>query len=312
MEDFVAHPELIPRERLRALSQKSDAPGLRHLGQHLAALCLTGTGVLYLADTLWVLPAMTVHGILLSFLFSPLHESVHGTAFRSRWLNDRTADFCGFFIAYPRLMYRSFHFAHHRYTQDPVRDPEMGLRKPTCFREYLIWVSGWRYWVTKIGTLIRFAVSGEAKAHFIAKQAEPGLVRESRMALGGYAAIAAIGLLTDPLVPLMLWVGPALLGQPFLRAYLLTEHTGCASGPNMLENVRTVLAGPIVRWLAWNMPYHTEHHTFPSIPFHALPAAHRDIRDRLVHVASSHAAFTVGILRSYARSNAPAHPPAHG
>lgn len=312
MEDFVAHLDLIPRERLRALSQKSDAPGLRRLAQHFAALGATGTGVLYLADTIWVLPAMAVHGILLVFLFCPLHESVHGTAFRSRWLNDRTADLCGFLTVYPRLMYRSFHFAHHRYTQDPERDPEMTLRKPTDFRGYLFWVSGSRYWVTKMGTLIRFAVSGEAKAPCIAKQAEAGLVRESRIVLGGYAAIAAIGLLTDPMIPLLLWVGPALLGQPFLRAYLLTEHTGCASGPNMLENVRTVLAGPIVRWLAWNMPYHTEHHTFPSVPFHALPAAHREIGDRLVHVTPSHAAFNVELLRGYARTAAPAHPPAHG
>jgi len=25
----------------------------------------------------------------------------------------------------------------------------------------------------------------------------------------------------------------------------------------------------------WNMPYHSEHHLYPSIPFHALPQAHQ-------------------------------------
>ena len=30
----------------------------------------------------------------------------------------------------------------------------------------------------------------------------------------------------------------------------------------------------LVRFLAWNMPYHAEHHAHASIPFHALPRAH--------------------------------------
>lgn len=306
MEDFVALPDLIPRDRLRALSQKSDGPATLHLAQHLGALCLTGGAILWLQATPWVWPLMVVHGVLLVFLFSPLHECVHATAFRTRWKNDRTADLCGFLTVYPRLMYRSYHFAHHRYTQDPERDPELSMKKPTNLREYLAWISGRYYWVGKFGLLFRWAFTGRAKANYIAPQAEKGLVREARLVLSGYAAIAAIGLLTDPLILLKLWVGPALVGQVFLRLYLVTEHTGCASGPNMLENVRTVLAGPFVRWLAWNMPFHTEHHTFPSVPFHALPAVHAEIRDKLVHVSPSHAAFNAELVRGFSRTEAPA------
>jgi fatty acid desaturase len=307
MEDFVALPDLVPRDKLHALSQKSDAPGIARLTQHLGALTLTGAGILYLADTLWVWPAMVVHGILLVFLFCPLHEAAHGTAFRSRWLNNRTGDVAGFLTLYPRLMYRVYHFAHHRHTQDPERDPELALKKPETYREYAVWVSGWRYWTSKGRTVLRYAFTGEAKAPFIPKQMEKKLVRESRLVLLGYAAIAVIAALTDPMIVLMLWIGPALLGQPFLRAYLLTEHTGCSNGPNMLENVRTILAGPVVRWLAWNMPYHTEHHVFPSIPFHALPAAHREISDSLIHVSPSHAGFNASLLQSFAPGGAKAH-----
>ena len=306
MEDFVARQDLIDRDRLRALSQKSDRPGLIRIAIHLGMLCVTGAAVLSVRDTFWVLPAMVVHGIVLAYLFCPLHEATHGTAFRTRWLNDRVGDLCGFLTVYPRLMYRSFHFAHHRYTQDPERDPELGLRKPTRISEYLVWISGWYYWTGKFGTLFRWAFTGKAEAHFVHKRDEAGLVREARLVLGGYAMIAVIGILTDPVIPLVLWAIPAILGQPFLRGYLITEHTGCAGGPNMLENVRTVMAGPVVRWLAWNMPYHTEHHTFPSIPFHALPAAHQEIRDHLVHVAPSHAAFNARLLRGFLRSGAAA------
>jgi fatty acid desaturase len=36
-----------------------------------------------------------------------------------------------------------------------------------------------------------------------------------------------------------------------------------------------------LRWLAWNMPYHAEHHAFPALPFHALPSAHALLRDHI-------------------------------
>ena len=36
-----------------------------------------------------------------------------------------------------------------------------------------------------------------------------------------------------------------------------------------------------MRFLAWNMPFHAEHHAWPSIPFHALPRTNALIRDRL-------------------------------
>jgi fatty acid desaturase len=42
----------------------------------------------------------------------------------------------------------------------------------------------------------------------------------------------------------------------------------------MLENSRTTRSLAPIRRLAWNMPYHAEHHAYPALPFHALPAAH--------------------------------------
>ena len=64
---------------------------------------------------------------------------------------------------------------------------------------------------------------------------------------------------------------PALLGQPFLRLFLIAEHTGCAFDEDMLANTRTTYTNAAVRLLTWRMSYHAEHHSFPSVPFHALP-----------------------------------------
>jgi fatty acid desaturase len=35
---------------------------------------------------------------------------------------------------------------------------------------------------------------------------------------------------------------------------------------------------PVFRFLYWNMNYHLEHHMFPMVPYHALPALHEAIK----------------------------------
>ena len=66
----------------------------------------------------------------------------------------------------------------------------------------------------------------------------------------------------------------------------------------MLRNTRTTITNPAIRALAWNMPYHTEHHVYPAVPFHALPAAHQLIRHRLSVVDNGYVAVTCQILGS--------------
>ena len=46
-----------------------------------------------------------------------------------------------------------------------------------------------------------------------------------------------------------------------------------------------------VRFIAWNMPYHTEHHSFPAVPFHALPRLHRVMKDDIRHLESGYIGF---------------------
>jgi fatty acid desaturase len=117
---------------------------------------------------------------------------------------------------------------------------------------------------------------------------------EARAMLGLYG-LAALSLLASPVL-LWVWVVPALLGQPALRLYLLAEHGDCPRVADMLANTRTTFTTGLVRFLAWNMPYHTEHHVFPSVPFHRLPALHAHLRAHLKVTAPGYAAFTRAYL----------------
>ena len=47
------------------------------------------------------------------------------------------------------------------------------------------------------------------------------------------------------------------------------------------DNTRTTYTGIVMKWFAWNMPYHVEHHAYPSIPFHALPKLNEIVDDRI-------------------------------
>jgi fatty acid desaturase len=283
------------RRALRDLATRSDREGVLQLGGHAAALLATG-GLVWLAvGSVWVVPAMLLHGIVLVFLFAPLHETVHKTAFRSHRLNDAVAWVCGTLLVLPPAYFRAFHFAHHRHTQDPARDPELARPKPSTVREYVWHVSGIPYWRDRLTTTMRHAI-GRIDDRFIVARERPRIMKEARLVLAQYAAVAALSLALGSAALLWLWVFPALLGQPFLRAYLLAEHTGCPLIPDMLGNSRTTRSVALVRRLAWNMPYHAEHHAYPALPFHALPAAHELLKERIAVQANGYVEVNREIL----------------
>lgn len=297
MDDIVYSHRRIDRTVLAALNARSDGRGLLQLGGHGAVLAATG---LLLARTWgsWLaLPATFLHGAVLIFLFAPLHESIHRTAFRSRRLNDVVALFLGLILVLPAGYFRCFHFAHHRHTQDPINDPELAVPKPATLGQWLVYVSGWHYWRGQAGGLIKHA-AGCTPEPFLSDPRNPGrIVREARVALVLYAGVAGVAMAAGSWAPMTYWVLPALAGQPFLRLYLLAEHTACPLVPDMLANSRTTLTNAVVRFFAWNMPYHAEHHAFPSVPFHALPDLHRELRDDLKTVARGYVAVHRQLLR---------------
>lgn len=298
MEETVyRYPRHDPRA-IRPLELRSDLRGLIQLGAHLAVLALTAIAITLVRESIWVAPAMLAHGIALVFLFSAEHETIHRTAFRSRWLNDTTAWLAGLVLLLPPAYFRYFHFAHHRYTQDPERDPELALPKPASFAEWLNQVSGWPYWRGQVGLLIAHA-RGRVTAAYIPDRNRAEVIREARIFLVIYlgAIVLSIAVRSDLL--LFYWLIPVLLGQPFLRLYLMAEHAGCPLVADMLANSRTTLTNGAVRFIAWNMPYHAEHHAFPSVPFHGLPGLHRLLRNDIEIMARGYLEVQRTLLKGF-------------
>lgn len=281
--------DLVPHGALRSLSRRSDVAGLARLVPHLLLIAALGAAVVAARGGWMVWPAMLALGIAEMALFTPLHETTHRTPFRTPWLNRAVGWIAGFVLVLPPEWFRLFHLAHHRFTQDPAHDPEIAGAAPLTWRGYAWRLTGLPYWIGEWRTVAANAF-GRADAPFIPADRRAAVVAEARVYLGLYAAVAAGSAALRTEWVFWLWVVPALLGQPFLRAFLMAEHGGLPRIDDGLRNTRTTLAGRAVAWLFWNANYHAEHHLAPGVPFHGLPRLHALMEPRLRAVSPSYVA----------------------
>ena len=274
-------------ETRAALTARSDLAGLGRLALHLGALGFS-TAVILSGLPFWWL-ALPVQGLLLVFLFCLQHEATHQTPFASPGLNEAVGRLLAVPLIQPFLWFRYFHLAHHRWTNLPGQDPELEGPEIATRADWFRHVSGLPLWRAALRTELRLAV-GRVDDPFVPPGARAAVVREARMLLVVHGLLA-LSLLWSS-AAFWLWILPALIGQPALRLYLLAEHGDCPRVADMLANTRTTLTHPLIRLLAWNMPYHTEHHVWPQVPFHRLPQVHALLRDRLVNTSEGYRAFS--------------------
>ena len=84
-----------------------------------------------------------------------------------------------------------------------------------------------------------------------------GLIAAASVALGSWAAIT-------------FWLAPMVVTKAAHQLQNTIEHLGMPHDANVLENTRSTRTNAIMRWVCWNMQYHTAHHAFPGVPFHRL------------------------------------------
>ena len=291
---------------LRALLARSDRAGVLRAATHLGTAAVLGGAIAWLhaRDGWGALLAllMIAQGYVVAFLFTALHECAHKTAFRTLALNYAVGYLAGLAIAMPYEYYRLYHWDHHRYTQDPQRDPELVMSTmPRSDAALALMFTGQVQLAQRIAALLRRAWTGLAAAPWIPADRQAAVVRESRAYVAAYGLLLALSVGLQSAVLLWAWVLPLFIGQCFLRPYLLSEHTGCGRDRSAYDNTRTTHTNALVRWFAWNMPYHVEHHAYPSVPFHALPRLHALVGARATHQGRGYPSVTRTVWRWFAR-----------
>lgn len=270
------------------LLAKSDRAGLLHLAVHWGAILLVGTLIASKVPFWGAL--IPVQGILIIFNFTLLHECTHLTPFKTPWINTLVGRISGVLVGLPFLWFRYFHLAHHKYTNDPAHDPELvGLQKPNTWPQYMWHVSGLPVWWSQIRGLFVLAMGRNADG-FLPRSAVNKARTESILIVLFYVVMVFYSCVFSTIL-IMTWILPVFLGQPFLRLYLLAEHGRCPAVVDMFENSRTTYTNRVMRFIAWNMPYHAEHHTYPNVPFHRLPALNQLVSEHLKTTENGYAKF---------------------
>jgi fatty acid desaturase len=196
--------------------------------------------------------------------------------------------------------YRHYHLAHHRYTQDPDRDPELITSDtPRTWGGYLLRVSALPFLALRLRDIFLFPFGYRGDVDYIHPSAWTEVRRWGRLLLAFYALLLVVSLALHTTFLLWVWVIPLLIGLPLLRLYLVCEHTLCPNSDDGFSNTRTTISNPIVRFLMWNLPYHAEHHLLPNIAFHHLPEAHQYLRPHLKFVAPSYTRTNREVMRSF-------------
>jgi fatty acid desaturase len=117
------------------------------------------------------------------------------------------------------------------------------------------------------------------EADYVPESERPKAYLVARVHMAIYAATLVACIFTGSILPAMLIGLPRFYGTWLLLALALPQHLGLAE--DVLDhrlNSRTICLNPVLRFVYWNMNYHVEHHMYPLVPYHALPALHAEIR----------------------------------
>lgn len=301
MDDAFVRRDVIDAAKLRSLCIPSNAAGAAQTLSHLGAIGVSGTLLWLTRGTWWEVPVLAIHGVLLNFLYAGQHELSHWTVFRTGWLNERVGRVFGFVLFYPRTFDQVQHMAHHRFTQDWLRDGELGRERYTL-TSYLLWMSGMTYWYTRWRRILRFSAGSVLEAYLPAKR-HGEMIREARWHLAGYGLIAGASFAAHSWAAVTFWLAPMLMMKWVHQLQNTIEHLGLPHEENVLVNTRSTRTNAVMRWLGWQMQYHTAHHAFPGVPFYRLAELHETIFTLrgAVPPSMTYAGFQMAVLRAFAR-----------
>jgi fatty acid desaturase len=303
LQSFISQQRsLISRTELKPFTRRTDSHGLIYLAIHFAGLGATGWLIYLSLGNWWLLvPAMFVHGVVLNQLFAPLHEVIHGTTFRTRWLNELVMYVLGFMIVWMPIYFRYEHTAHHTNAQIKGKDAEFVLPSAATKWQYFLWVCGHTRWTINLGWLFLHSM-GRMRPEERQNVPDNELSRiyfEARLMLALYVAIGVGAVIAQSWAPMIYWLIPLTIGRPVQHAIRAADHAGCLEGSDMTRNVRTVITDPVTQFLCWNMNFHTVHHLVPSAPFHALPALHDLVGHKLYNSKRGYWAAQLDIIRHH-------------
>jgi len=246
-------------------------------------LYLFATGQLSLA------PAMLLYAAVTYMSYTPLHEAAHGNIHGGhdhlQWLNNLCGYLAAPLIMVPFSTHQVEHFTHHRYTNQPDKDPDYvvsgmrgGLLAFLVFGIRFLWVQNTflfhGYWA---------AAAWRQKAVYIT---------EVLFAISW--RVAFVTLIAREHAWVLLVFG--YLAGGFFTAYWFTyrPHHPYADSARY-RNTNSLIMPKWMKPLEWfwlGQNLHSVHHLFPRVPFYRYHALHRRIEPAM----RAHGTPVIGIF----------------
>ena len=121
----------VPKEKMRELLERRDGPAIRDTLLWFALLIFFGGCGYLLWGSWWAIIPFAIYGVLYASVSdSRWHESSHGTAFKTDWMNNALYEMASFMVLRESVHWRWSHTRHHSDTIIVGRDPEIAVQRP--------------------------------------------------------------------------------------------------------------------------------------------------------------------------------------
>ncbi|MEM6584150.1 MAG: fatty acid desaturase, partial [Pseudomonadota bacterium] len=219
---------------------------------------------------LWA--AFPIATVCMALVYLPTHEAQHDIIARPgtklRWLNELVGHATSWMLIYPFQVLRITHLDHHRHTNDPERDVDIGTKAPGP------WHAIWN------------AIQGRQPGNRRNQDYAAALIRADRPGLlllalayriGFIAVLGALAWNGYALEALFLWWLPYHLAITYIVFFLswAPHHPGGERG--RYRNTRS-WKSRVGNLGSMGMQFHIVHHLHPYIPLHLTPAAYWEMR----------------------------------
>jgi Na(+)-translocating NADH:ubiquinone oxidoreductase F subunit len=268
---------------MKELLKRKDGPAVLDTIIWFTVIFGSGYGIYALWGTWWsMIPIMIYSLFYASSSDSRWHECGHGTAFKTDWMNDFVYEIASFMMLRESTPWKWSHIRHHSDTTVVGRDPEIVVKRPPSFKAIILGSLSLTVFPAYFKNMFlhAFGKMRDEERTYIPVSETAKVYWKARIYLLIYLFVIGLAVYFQSIFPLIYIGIPSILGAWYVNMYGLTQHSGMAE--NVLDhrlNCRTFYFGRINRFICWNMNYHTEHHMFPLVPYHALPKLHEIIKD---------------------------------
>jgi fatty acid desaturase len=227
----------IPRKRMKELMRRSDYPAVRDTAIWFGLIfALAGLGIAFWG-TWWAVPFFAAYGVLYgSTSDSRWHESGHGTAFKTRWMDQGLYQIASFMIMRDPTTWRWSHTRHHTDTLIVGRDPEIAVMRPARLVRLLANLVGLVDVPLAFRLMFRHAFGRLTadEADYVPESERHKVYRTARIDLAIYATAIGLAIGLRTWLPVVLIGGPRLYGAFLFNLYGFTQHAGM--GENVLDH----------------------------------------------------------------------------